>query len=73
MEEEEWLEKRGRKVYVLADKYHKGIHSSVVGKKNNNSEMVPEESEHEKIYYNYSSDEGELFAKVISWYQEHAK
>lgn len=72
MQEEELLEKRPRKVYILPDKYHKGIHSTVVCKKNN-SEMVPEESEHEKIYYNYSSDEGENFAKVISWYQEHAK
>jgi hypothetical protein len=58
-------------VYVLADKYHKGIHSMTVGK----AEKMEEEGndqENKKFYYNYSNDETELFGKAIAWYKEHA-
>lgn len=61
-------------MYILPDKYHKGIHSTIVSKNNKiNSEMIAEEGEGSKVYYNYSTDEADLFAKVITWYQEHAK
>ncbi len=38
------IEKPNRKVYILPDKYHKGIHSTTVAKNKINSDMIAEEN-----------------------------